>query len=84
MPDMTQYSFTLREVGEALLKSANVTEGKWGIGVNFGINVANFGPTQAEAKPTVMAVVDGLQLTKAKDDDQAVGMVIDASKIDAS
>lgn len=81
MANPTQYEFSLKEAAEILLKASNIKEGKWSIGVGFGVSVGNFGPKGEEVKPTVMTIVEGLQVTRVKDGDPDNGLVIDASKL---
>lgn len=81
MPDVSQYNFSLHEVGVALLKSASITEGKWALGVNFGINVGNMGQSQEQAVPSVMIQVQSLNLARVPDDVPVGDTIFDASQI---
>lgn len=81
MPNVSQYEFKLVEVGEALLRSAGITEGYWSIGVNCGINVGNMGPSPKEAKPSILTVIDGVNLSRVTESEKENGLVIDASRI---
>lgn len=81
MPEVTQYNFTPREAGEALLRSAGIKAGKWSFGVNFGVNIGNIAPDNTSTYPSVLAVVQGLVLQKAPDDAPDADMIIDASKL---
>jgi hypothetical protein len=81
MPDISQYNFSLREVGVALLKSANITEGKWALGVNFGINVGNMGQNQEEAVPSAMIQIQSLNLARVSDEAPVGNTIFDASKV---
>lgn len=81
MPDISQYNFSLREVGILLLKSAGITEGKWALGVNFGINVGNMGASPERSAPSVMTQVQGLNLLRVPDDTPLGDSVFDASKV---
>lgn len=81
MPNIGQYNFSLHEVGVALLKSAGITEGKWALGVNFGINVGNMGQSPDQAIPSVMVQTQSLNLARAPDDAPVGGTIFDASQI---
>lgn len=81
MPEVGQYNFTMREAAIVLLKQAGITEGKWSFGVNFGINIGNFGPDESQAAPSFMAQVQGFNLTKAPNEVPESATVIDASKV---
>lgn len=81
MPEISQYNFSLKEVGTALLKSAGITEGKWAIGVNFGLNIGNMGPSQDQAMPSVMVQVQAFNLALVPDDAPTGDTILDASQV---
>lgn len=81
MPEIGQYNFTMREAATALIKQAGITEGKWFFGINFSVNIGNFGQEESQAAPSVLAQVQGFNLLKAPDDAPDTPAVIDASKI---
>jgi hypothetical protein len=81
MPEVSQYTFALREVAEALLKHSGIKEGKWVIGVNFTLNIGNIGANPEEVRPTLMAAVDAINIGKADANTEAVGLIVDASKL---
>lgn len=82
MPDVSQYNYSIREVAIALIKAGGITEGKWSLGINFGINVGNFGQNDQAAVPTVMTQVQSLNLARAPADAVESDTVVDASKLD--
>ena len=51
MADITQYSFSLAEVAEALIKQQGLHEGKWLVGIEFGIHVGVMGMTPESIWP---------------------------------
>ena len=65
MPEVSQYSFKYSEILEALVKKADLHEGKWQLTVAFGLTGANMGPTPAEIVPGVAIAITGLGLQKA-------------------
>ena len=86
MAQVAQYDVSLREVGEYILSKNGITEGKWMVGVSFGVNVGNsaFAPSQP-AKPTAAVSVDGLAITRISEevavDEPIEHLVIDASTL---
>ncbi len=81
MPEIGQYNFSMREAAVAFIKQSGITAGRWAIGVNFTINIGNFGPDEKNSAPSVMAQVQGFSLVKAPDDAPETPTIIDASKI---
>jgi hypothetical protein len=65
MADPTQFTFTLVEATEALLKKQGIHEGKWVLAIEFGLNVAMIGTGPADAKPGVMVLANNLQLQRS-------------------
>jgi len=81
MPEVGQYNFSVREAAIALLKQAGINQGRWAFGVNFGVNIGNFGPDERQVVPSIMAQVQGFNLAKVPDDVPDLPTIIDASKI---
>ncbi|WP_315918658.1 hypothetical protein [Mesorhizobium sp. SP-1A] len=81
MPEVSQYNFSLKEVGTALLKSAGIAEGKWAVGVNVGLNVGNMGPSPEQAVPSVMVQIQAFNLALVPDETPTGDAILDASKI---
>ena len=65
MPEINQYSFKWKEVAAALIKEANLHEGKWQVAVQFGMAVANMGPTPQELVPGAGLAIQSVVLIKA-------------------
>jgi hypothetical protein len=80
MPDVEQYVFKYSEVIEALIKQANLHEGKWQLLMNFGLSAANIGPSPEEVVPGAAVGVLGIGLARAKPDSPP-GLVGDAATI---
>lgn len=57
MAEPTQYTFSYREVVEALLKKQNIHEGQWAIYFEFGMQAANVGPTDEQLVPAAIVPV---------------------------
>lgn len=79
MADVTQFSFTHKEVIEALLRQQKIIEGCWSLSVNFGFGVFTGGPTPEESHPSAVVGVTGLGLVKVEAG--TPGIYIDASTL---
>ena len=79
MPDASQYMFKYQEVLEALIKKADLHEGRWQLILSLGLAGANFGPTPAEVVPGAAVAVTGIGLQKATPDSPDA-LTIDAAK----
>jgi len=80
MAEPTQYTFSLREVAETLIKKQGLHEGKWLIGLEMGINAGIMGIDKDKARPGAMVIMNAIQLTRALPDAPAQ-LVIDAAAI---
>ena len=80
MAEVTQYSFTWQEVGELLVKKQDLHEGQWVALIEFGINAGMVGPSQAEAKPGMSIIANGVQLARAQPG-APTNLIVDAEKV---
>ena len=80
MDNVSQFQFELVEVAQMLLRREGVKEGKWTLGVNFGIATTFAGPTPDAARPTILVSVDKLILQKAEANTPAA-LTVDASEL---
>ncbi len=57
------FNFTYQELAEMMVKATGVTEGLWGVRINFGIAATNVGSGGQDMRPAaIVPVVDiGLQ-----------------------
>jgi len=82
MADITQYTFSLREITEILVKHQGLKDGKWVLGAEFGFNSILGGPTPETATPTVIVQLNKVVLSIAQPDTpDALNILIDASKL---
>ena len=79
MPETKQITFTHKEVAEALIKHAGLSEGLWGLYVEFGIAAANIGPSK-EGELTPAAIVPIIRLGIQRFEDKN-SLVADASEV---
>jgi len=76
--EIDKYSFTYKEVVEALIKKQGLHDGIWMLSVEFGIGAVNAGPTEDQVMPT--AVVPVVKLGLAKTDKEG-NLSVDAAKV---
>jgi hypothetical protein len=81
MADPTQFSFTLLEVTEALIKKQGIHKGKWVLGIEFGLNIGFMGIAPNDAKPGVMVLANNLQLQKAAEPGSPLNLIVDAAVV---
>ncbi len=84
MAEVKQYTVSLKEVAQLVLRREGIRKGKWVAGVNFGIQVGNFAaPADKTAKPAAMIIIDGFSLTRLPDGQAApnemADIVVDAA-----
>jgi len=80
MAETTQYTFSLKEVTEALIKQQGLESGEWMLAVEFNFSATMAGPNATEVKPSALIQIATLQLTRAVPNSPA-GLVVDASKV---
>jgi hypothetical protein len=68
MPESTQLAFKYQEVLEALIKQADLHEGKWQLVMTFGLAALNMGPNADEVVPAAAVAVSGISLQRATKD----------------
>ncbi len=78
MPEVDTYSFKYREVIEALIKQADLHDGRWQLVMTFGLGAVNMGPSAPEIVPGAAIAVTGLGLQRAKPESPEA-LVLDAS-----
>ncbi len=79
MAESTQYTFSHREVVEALIKKQGLHEDMWSLYVEFGLTAANMsGPIGDQAVPTAIVPILKIGLQKGKTEDF---LTVDAAKV---
>jgi hypothetical protein len=80
MPEANQYMFKYQEVLEALVKKADLHEGKWQLIMSFGLAAANMGPNDSEVVPGAAIAVTSIGLQKAAAE-SPVALTVDAAVV---
>ena len=80
MAEIKQYAFTHKEVTEALVRDAGLTEGIWRLSVEFGICAANVNtsPTGQGLMPAAIIPIQKIGLFRVEIED---GLSVDAEKL---
>jgi len=78
VPEINNYTFKYAEVLEALIKKADLHEGKWQLVMTFGLAGINVGPNPSEVVPGAAVGVSNIGLQRAKEDSPE-SLVADAS-----
>lgn len=76
MAEIDQYTFTHREIVEALMDQAGIREGKWKLGVEFSYAAFNAGPDESSLMPAAVVGVRKVALTRTDEDNN---LVVDAA-----
>ncbi|RUV39974.1 MAG: hypothetical protein E5X23_06535 [Mesorhizobium sp.] len=71
MAEPTQYSFTLQELAELLVRKQGITEGRWAVGFDLSIGVGIMGPNEVDARPGAMIQISGVNISKVPPDSPA-------------
>lgn len=78
MAEVTQYTFSHREVVEMLVKQQGLHEGIWGLYVRFGLGASNVGESAAQIQPAAIVPVVEIGLQKF---DKETNISVDAAKV---
>ena len=79
MAETKQLSIDLREAAETLAKGAGLTEGKWTLGVEFGLAIGNFAQNKTVA-PSAIIQITKLMLTRHEPGAPELPYTVDASQ----
>lgn len=78
MSEIDRYSFTHKEVVEALIKAQGLHEGIWGLSVEFGIGAVNAGPSEDQILPTAVVPIVKMGIVKGLKENN---LFLDAAKV---
>lgn len=83
MAEIVQYTFSFKEVVEALVKKQGLHEGLWSLRVEFGLGAANFNAAEGSKEITPAAIVPVVKLGiyRGTEDNS---LTVDASEINPS
>lgn len=81
MADPTQFTFSLVEATEALIKKQGIHEGKWIISFEFNLTVGMLGTAPADIKPGAIILANNLQLQKAVEPGSPPNLIVDAARV---
>jgi hypothetical protein len=78
MSEVSSYSFSYKEVVEALIKFQGVHEGIWQLAPELSMNASNIGPNTNSLRPTIVISIAHIGIVKAT---QETNMAVDAAKV---
>jgi len=78
MAEVGRYTFSHKEVVEALIKLQGLHEGLWMLYVEFGLGAANVGPAEDQITPAAIIPVVKLGLQKGEKEN---ALTVDAAKV---
>lgn len=78
MPEISQITFSYRDLVEILVKQQDLHEGIWGLVLKFGIQATNIGPNDHDLKPAAIIPVLEIGLQKM---DKETNLTVDAAKV---
>jgi hypothetical protein len=78
MAEVKQYTFTHREIAEALIKHQNIHEGWWGIYLEFSLRGANVGASDDALMPSAIVGVTTVGIQRFPKENN---LALDASKV---
>ena len=80
MAEASQYTFTYKEVVEALIKQQEIHEGVWSLRVEFGLAAVNINTSEgsAEITPAAIVPIKSIGLQRGTEDNS---LTVDAGQI---
>jgi hypothetical protein len=84
MAEINQYSVSLRELIELIIKANNVHEGLWSLSVGFGIGIGTFGQTPDQLFPGASVTVSNVGIQRHPPGAPTTGpgvIVVDAAQV---
>lgn len=80
MAEIGSYTFNYHDVITALIKQADLHEGRWQLSMTFGLAGANMGPDEASIVPGAAVAVTGIMLVRATTESPPA-LTLDAAKV---
>ncbi len=81
MAEADLFTFSHKEVVEALIKKQNLHEGLWALYIEFGIGAANAGPSPDALNPSAIVPVVKIGLTRAT---EKTNLTVDAAEVNSA
>jgi len=78
MPETKSFTFNHKEIVEALIKQANIHDGKWQIIIEFGLAAVNSKVGENEYTPTAIIPVKNIGIMRV---DKDTPLSVDASLV---
>lgn len=82
MAEVSQYTFNLKDVAEALVKKQGIHDGLWALSVDFMFAAGLAGPVPSEIRPAAIAQIASVSLVRANDaEGESKGFTVDAAEV---
>jgi hypothetical protein len=81
MAEATQYSFDFAELAKLMFQSSGIHEGRWVIGLEFGVVVGPVGLRPGEGFPGAVITANKLMISAVTDENQPPNLVFDAAAL---
>lgn len=81
MADVSQYSFTMKELTTALIKEQKLHEGRWMSGFEFNLAAGNIGSGPSDVRPSAIVGIANILLLRVKDGDPGTHFTLDAAEV---
>lgn len=81
MPDISNYTFELREVTELLIKTAGLREGTWMLSINLTFTAGNFQNAADSAMPGALVGIQNFGLSKVDSPGAPSNLAVDAATL---
>ncbi len=81
MGEISNYTFELRNVAEALIKEEGIHEGRWMLGFNLSHGVGNMGQDEADTFPGTLVRITGANLRRVSEEVPSFPYVVDAAEV---
>lgn len=78
MPEAKQFTFTYQELASMMVRELGISEGLWGVYINFGIRGANIGQDNTDLRPSAIIPVLEVGLRRF---DEPSNLTVDAAEI---
>jgi hypothetical protein len=82
MPAANQITWTHKELAALLIRAAGIHEGRWFLMMNFSMVAGNFGASEDQVSPGIMAAVTGIGIQRELPDQKAsASITVDAAEV---
>lgn len=81
MAEVTQYSFSMKDLAVALLKQQDIHEGRWFVGFEFALAAGNIATSPTDVRPSAIVGITNVNLQRVKEGEPPLPFQVDASEV---